>query len=110
MGSFAMCLCSPSAAILVLGQQVKVFLEVLGLAILKPLGMDVKKRPCLLTPNSGGNKSHERAIDTDSAAIRATEQLLTPTSAPAFLPTALLQAIIQSPIYKMADKLFRLLA
>ena len=22
-------------------------------------------RPCLLTPTSGGNKSHERAIDTD---------------------------------------------
>ena len=55
--------------------------------------------PCLLTPTSGGNyKSHERAIDTYSVAIRATKQLLTPTSVPAFLPTALLQAIIPSPI------------
>ena len=51
-----------------------------------------------MTPTSGGNKSHERAIDTDSVAIRATKQQLTPTSVPAFLPTALLQAIIQSPI------------
>ena len=42
-------------------------------------------RPCLLTPTSGGNKSHGIAIDTDSVAIRATTQLLTPTSVPSFL-------------------------
>ena len=58
----------------------------------------ILKWQCLLTPTSGGNKSQENAIDTDSVAIRATKQLLTPTSVPAFLPTALLQAIIQSPI------------
>ena len=55
-------------------------------------------RPCLLTPTSGGNRSHESAVDTDSVAITAIKQLLTPTSVPAFLPTALLQAIIQSSI------------
>ena len=43
--------------------------------------------PCLLTPTSGGSKSHERAIDTDSRATRATKQLLTPTSIPSFPPT-----------------------
>ena len=30
-------------------------------------------RPCLLTPTSGGNNSHESAIDTDLVAIRATK-------------------------------------
>ena len=43
-------------------------------------------------------KEPRKAIDTNLVAIRATKQLLTPTSVPAFLPTALLQAIIQSPI------------
>ena len=41
--------------------------------------------PCLLTLTSGGNKGHRIAIDTDSVAIRATKQLLTPTSVPGFL-------------------------
>ena len=41
--------------------------------------------PCLLTPTSGGNKSHGIAIDTESLAIRVTKELLTPTSVPSFL-------------------------
>ena len=43
-------------------------------------------RPCLLTPTSSGNKSHRIAVDTDSVAIRATKELLTPTSIPSFSP------------------------
>ena len=62
--------------------------------------------PCLSTPTSGGNKSHEIAIDTDSVATRATKQLLTPTSVLAFLPTALLQVIIQSPYTRWQTSCF----
>ena len=53
----------------------------------------IQFRPCLLTPTSGGNKSHESAIDTDSVAIRATKQLLTPTSVPAFCSVSMWQSM-----------------
>ena len=47
-------------------------------------GMNTR-RPCLLTPTSGGNKSDKKPIDTDSVAITATKQVLTPTYLPPYL-------------------------
>ena len=65
------------------------------------------KRPCLLTPTSGGNKSHGMAIDTDSVAIRATKQLLTPTSVPGFPSYCPLPGFGSVTCKRMTDKLFR---
>ena len=54
-------------------------------------------------------KEPRKAIDTNLVAIRATKQLLTPTSVPAFLPTGQLQAKSVTYTKLVADKPFRLL-
>ena len=62
--------------------------------------MLLTNRLCLLTLTSGGNKSHEKAIDTEK------QPLLTPISVLGFFPTALLQAMVQSTINDDRQALF----